>query len=471
MDPSLRVLLEPERHVAIHGEYEIVVVGGGPAGIAAAAAAAMHGRRTLLIERYGFLGGMGTAAGVTNFFGLYANVHGEIRQVVHGIVDELLARIDRLGGLNAPHLVMGKTKARAYDTAAYKRAADDLLLTKGVDVLFHALAAGVIMNRDKTIRALLIETKSGRRAVLGKIFIDCSGDGDLAAWSGAPFELGDGAGNMLYPTMMFRVNGVDPVAAGEAWRSIGKRMEEAERRGTKLPSKYAILRPQRNPIEWRVCVTKLRNPDGSAVDGTNAFELSAGEIEGRRQVFAFFEFLRRDVPGFAKAYIVDIPPQLGIRETRRIVGRYQLSGDDVVSCASFEDTIGVSGLPIENPIAGDVRWAWPDIPGSRGLNHLPYRMLLPLGVCNLLVAGRCASMTHEGQSAARASGACFVMGQAAGTAASLALASGKPPDEISMERLQHVLENDGVYLGRTYDEIRSRRLGRKLNQAVARVAS
>ena len=131
---------EAIRRTPVHGEYDVVVVGGGPSGIAAAAAAASHGCRTLLIERYGFLGGMGTAAGVTNFFGLYANVYGEIRQVVHGICDELLERIDRLGGLNEPHIVFNKTKARAYDTAIYKCAADQLLLAKGVDVLFHALA-------------------------------------------------------------------------------------------------------------------------------------------------------------------------------------------------------------------------------------------------------------------------------------------------------------------------------------------
>ena len=123
-------LTEPERKTPVIGEYDVVVLGGGPAGIAAAAAAGQHGRKVLLVERYGFLGGMGTAAGVTNFCGLHANVHGEIKQVVHGIADELLARIDRLGGLNAPHLVLGKIMAQAYDTAAYKCAADDLLLVQ-----------------------------------------------------------------------------------------------------------------------------------------------------------------------------------------------------------------------------------------------------------------------------------------------------------------------------------------------------
>jgi hypothetical protein len=367
---------------------------------------------------------------------------------VHGIADELLQRIDRLGGLNAPHIVFGKIAAQAYDTAAYKCAADDLLLKHGADILFHALGAGVVMHSADTIRALIVETKSGRAAVTGRVFVDCSGDGDLAAWAGAPFERGDGAGGMLYPTMMFRVNGVDPAAAGEAWKTIPALMDAAEKRGAKFPRKGAIVRPMKNPIEWRVNVTQMKRADGAAIDGTDADELTAGEIEGRRQAIAFFDFLKREAPGFGKAYIVDTPPQLGIRETRRITGHYQLTRDDVLGCASFPDTIGVNGWPIEKHVAGDVEWLWPDIPGSRGFNHLPYRMLLPQQVRNLLVAGRCASMTHEGQSAARVSGGCFVMGQAAGAAAHLALSGNSPLDEIPVEALQALLEKDGAYLGR-----------------------
>jgi hypothetical protein len=445
---------EPLRQVPVYGEYDIVVLGGGPAGIAAAAAAAGLGRRTLLVERYGFLGGMGTAAGVTNFCGLHANVHGDIRQVVHGVADDLLARIDRLGGLNEPHVVLGKTKAQAYDTATYKIAADDLLLSRGVEILFHALAAGVAMTSAARIDAMLVETKSGRRAVRGKIFVDCSGDGDLAAFAGAPFELGDAAGNLLYPTMMFRLNNVDPAVAGEAWKTIPALMEEVERRGmAKFPRKGAIVRPQKHVREWRVNVTQLRSAGGRALDGTDARQLSAGEIEGRKQARAFFEFLRREVPGFADAYIVDIPPQLGIRETRRIVGLYQLSGEDVIACADFADTIGVNGWPLEKHVAGDVEWGWPPIPQSRGFNHLPYRMLLPKQVSNLLVAGRCASMTHDGQSAARVSGACLVMGQAAGTAAHLALATGKDCADIAVPALQRQLEVDGAFLGRAVETV------------------
>jgi len=447
MAATLSYITELERKTAVGGEFEVIVLGGGPAGIAAATAAAMHGRKVLLVERYGFLGGMGTAAGVTNFCGLHANVYGEIRQVVHGVADDLLARIDRLGGLNAPHQVLGKTFAQAYDTAAYKCAADEVLLSRGVDISFHTLAAGVVMDSLSRIKALLIETKSGRSAMLGQVFIDCSGDGDLAAFAGAPYEKGDADGNMLYPTMMFRVNGVDSVLAGEAWRTIPALMEAAEQRGVKFPRKGAIVRPQKHSSEWRVNVTQVKNSQGHAVDATDGMQLSAGEIEGRRQALTFFEFLRREAPGFADAYIVDIPPQLGVRETRRILGVYQLTADDVISCADFPDTIGVNGWPIENHVAGDVVWRWPEIPKSRGFNQLPYRMLSPPGFDNLLVAGRCASMTHEGQSAARVSGPCFVMGQAAGTAAHLTLAGNSNCADIGIDTLQATLEGDGAYLG------------------------
>jgi hypothetical protein len=443
-------LTEPSRQTPVLGEYDVVVLGGGPAGIAASVAAARTGRSTLLIERYGFLGGMGTAAGVTNFCGLHANVHGDIRQVVHGVADDLLARIARLGGLNAPHALFGKTVAQAYDTAAYKIAADDLMLSAGVHVLFHALAAGVLMDSEHRVKALLIETKSGRRAVLGQAFIDCSGDGDLAAWAGAPYEKGDGEGNMLYPSTMFRINGIDPERAGKAWEVIPKLMLEAEAAGRyKFPRKTPIVRPQKSGIEWRVNLTQLANAQGNAMDGTDAQELSDAEILGRRQIAGVADFLR-EVPGFEQSYIVDIAPQVGIRETRRVQGRYVLTEADVLDCASFEDTVGVNGWPLELHLKGDVEFRWPKIPESRGFNHLPYRMTVPLGLENLWVAGRCASMSHEAQSAARVTGACFVMGQAAGTAAHLALKSNGDASSVDVAALQAQLEREGAYLGRTW---------------------
>jgi hypothetical protein len=443
-----QTVIEPERRTPVLGEYEIVVLGGGPAGIAAAVAAARAGRATLLVERYGFLGGMGTAAGVTNFCGLHANVHGEVRQVVHGIADDLLGRIAGLGGLSEPHsLFAGRIAAQAYDNAAYKLAADELATTSGVSLLFHAFGAAAVMRSPKEIDCLILETKSGRRAVRGKVFIDCSGDGDLAAWAGAPYEKGDGAGGMLYPSTMFRINGVDPLRAAGAWERIPALMEEARQRGRKFPRKGAIVRPQKNPVEWRANVTQIANEDGSAVDGTDAAQLSRGEVEGRRQVLDVFRFLREAAPGFDAAYILEIAPQIGIRETRRVRGEVQLSERDVLSCASFPDSIGVNGWPVEDHVAGDVVFRWPEAPGSRGYNHLPFRMLLPFEVDNLLVAGRCASMTHGGQSAARVSGACFAMGQAAGSAADLALRAGVPCRRVDVPELQNRLKNNGAFLG------------------------
>lgn len=435
-------LIEPERRTPIVAEADIVVLGGGPAGIAAAIAAARTGARTLLLERYGFLGGMGTAGGVTNFCGLHANVHGEIRQVVHGVADDILDRLRRLGGLNEPHSVMGRTAAQSYDNALLKCVADDAVLAAGAVIRFHTLAVGAVMAGDR-ITAVLIETKSGRGAVQARQFIDCSGDADLAFWTGAPTLKGDDDGFLAYPTMMFRLGHVDDARALSSGKpGLRQRIEAAQAAGrTDLPRQAAYINPQHHAGEWRANVTQV-GIDGRPIDGSDWQSLSAGEIEGRRQVRTYFDFLKSETEGFEQAYILDIAPQLGVRETRRLVGQTAVSSDDILQARDCADAIGVNGWPIERHIKGGVDWRFP--PG-RGYHQMPFGALLPQGVGNLLVAGRCASATPEGQSSIRVSGACFVMGEAAGTAAALRLSSDN--GTVAVPALQAELRRQGVFFG------------------------
>ncbi|MBX7228754.1 MAG: FAD-dependent oxidoreductase [Burkholderiaceae bacterium] len=439
-------VFEPGRTLAVFGEFDLVVIGGGPAGIAASVAASRRGKKVLLIERYGFLGGMGTAGGVTNFAGLYGKRNGKMQPLVHGIVDELLDRIDALKGLNQPQDGMGgRIRVRSYDVSAYKCAADQLLRHAGVQILFHAVFSNVLMEGNR-IHVILIETKSGRLAIRASHFIDCSGDADVAAAAGVPFAVGDGAGSGLFPTTMFRIGNVDAekaLAAIGEFKAIDAWMEKAASRYD-FPRRGAILRPQRNPREWRANVTQIRNAQGTAVNALDAEQLSLGEVEGRRQVQNYMRFLKAEIPGFAEAEIIDIAPQIGIRESRRIHGVYQLTQADIIEGSKFEDSIGLNSWPMELHLEGKIEWIFPK-DENNSFNQLPWRMLLPKGIHNLLVAGRCASMTHEAQSAARASGSCFVMGQAAGTAASL-IHPNQAFDDLNLQSLQEALISDGAIL-------------------------
>jgi hypothetical protein len=439
---------EPARRTPLLGEWEVIVLGGGPSGLAAATAAARAGRDTLLVEKGGYLGGAGTGGGLSTFCGMFSNVHGEHVLTVRGHATELLERIDGLGGLRAPHLSFGdRIQAQAYDIPAYRSAADEHVLSAGATLLYHAFAVGALVD-DGRLDGVVVESKSGRGILRAQVFIDCSGDGDLLQWTGAGHEKADASTDMLFPSTMFRINAVDGKRAGPAWKTLPRMMDEAVAAGRpRFPRRGAIVRPQRDDLEWRANATQLRNPDGTPVDGTDVWQLTHGEVQGRAQAQEVFGFIRDNVPGFEKSYIVDIGPEIGIRETRRLIGRYILTEDDVRSCARFDDSIGLNGWPVEAHVDGDLDIRWPYGDDPVGYNQLPYRMLVPAsGPANLLVAGRCASMTHGGQSAARVSGPCFAMGQAAGTAAHLALKDQGAVADVDAAELRTELESEGACL-------------------------
>ena len=385
---------------------------------------------------------------MSTFCGLHAVIHGKHEQVVHGIADDILARLERMDGLNKPHLtIQNQILAQAYDISAFKIAADELLAEANVHMLFHAFATGAVMASDDRIEAVLVETKSGRFAVRGRMFIDGSGDGDLAAWAGVPYEVGDGAGNMLYPSTMFRINGVDPVKAGRAWEL------DAEAHGGSRAARPAFSRARNRsfgrsairssgaPISRRSRTRTARPSAASTRASCRTARSKAASSAGTCSSSS-----RKATPGFEQAYIVEIAPQIGIRETRRVLGEYLLTEADILGCRDFADTIGVQGWPVEAHIKGDVKFVFAP-KDSRGFNEIPYRIIVPQKVDNLLVAGRCASMSHEGQSSARVSGPCFIMGQAAGTAADLALQANVAPRALDVAALQRRLRADGANLG------------------------
>ena len=439
---------EPARDIPVTGEADVVVLGGGPAGIAAATAAARSGASTIMLERYGFLGGMGTAAMVTNFCGLHADIDGEITQIIHGVVDDLQDRLRQLDAIAEPHIVQGpdglRTAAQVYDTAALKSAADEMLLAAGVDIRFHTIACDAQVE-DGRISAILIETKSGRQAIRGKMFIDCSGDADLAVWAGAPYDIGSDDGFIAYPTMMFRLNAVDDERARtEGKPALNQLMTEAARSGDyDLPRKAGIMGIQHHPGEWRANLTQVSR-NGAPINGADADDLTFAEIEGRRQVVEYHRFLKDRVPGFEKSYILETAPQIGIRETRRIRGDFQLTSEQILGCVDFEDSIGANGWPLETHILGGMKFVFLE---GRGYHQIPFRCAIPAGVDNLLVAGRCASTTAEAQASLRVSGPCFALGQAAGTAAAMVADGDGRNRDISIPALQKKLEQDGAWLG------------------------
>jgi glycine/D-amino acid oxidase-like deaminating enzyme len=435
-----RVFLERSKQIPVTLEKDIVIGGGGPAGIAAAVAAAREGCDVVLIERYGFLTGAHASGHVGTFCGVYYVVDGKLTELVKGFVSELLHRLRDVSGLCEP-VWFGRTGLVTYDPLWFKQISEELVLGAGAHLLLHSLITDVIVEGNE-IRGLITESKSGRHAIMGKIFIDATGDADIAARAAAPYNLGD-KGVMQFPSTNFRIANVKTeIAKDLTFADLHRKLSEVAQLGElNLPRAdgYLFLTPRKGEM---VCNMTTVSRKGGVLDGTKVDDLTYAEVEGRKQAREYEKFLKKYLPGFEEIFIEDAG-QIGIRETRTILGDYTLTNDDVVKASKFEDAIARSAWPIELHAIDEVKLVWLD---EGDFYEIPYRCLLPKGVENLLVAGRCISAEHEAQASVRVAAQCFAEGEAAGTAAAMALKAGADVREINPLELRKRLVQKGAYL-------------------------
>lgn len=440
---SKYTIREPARDIPIIAEPDVLVAGGGAAGIAAACAAARAGASVMLLERWGFLGGTLTAVTLGGICGIWTVTPNALIPVVGGLYDEFSDRLQRCDGITAPRRWM-KVASLPYDPSLVRLVADELTASYGVDVLFHTWVADVIAAEGK-VEAVLLENKGGRFAVRPRMVIDCTGDGDVAAHAGAPFELGSG-GITQFGSSMFRMANVDMVQFNALSRDeINRRLEEVVEAGTALPRTMVALYPHPVPGVVHLNATKVARSDGQPFDLTDPRQLSEAERVGRRQAFLYESVMRKNMPGFEHARIVEIGAQIGIRETRLIRGDHIVTAEEVIGGAKPEDGIACSAWPVEMHAQG-LKTVWKFLDDG-DYYRIPYRALTPVGLSNVLVAGRCVSATHEAQASLRVSAPAFAMGEAAGLAAAMALRVACDTRQVNVRALQAQLSAEGAILG------------------------
>jgi glycine/D-amino acid oxidase-like deaminating enzyme len=453
----------PPRRATLAGETDVLVVGGGPAGLGAAVGAAQAGARVILAERYGFLGGNATAAlvmplmsfhtqrhvpekrGVTT---LLPTDHGPGESVVAGVLAKLLERLVRIGGAIPPSLSTGYVVP--FDPELFKLVALDLLDEAGVQFLFHAFASGTI-GKSGRVDGVVFETKSGPLVIRAKTVIDCTGDGDVSVQAGAPSETGRADGLVQPMTLMFRMTEFHQAAFEnyvkenpKQWRGVHglwDLVQKATAAGElKLPREDILFFATPHAGEVSVNSTRV-----TRVLGTDVWDLSYAESQSRRQMRQISEFLKRYVPGFEKAYVMQSGVNIGVRETRRILGEYQLTVDDVLSARKFDDAIARGAYPVDihNPKgAGTVLKRLP--PGEA--YDIPLRCLLPQRTDRLIVAGRCISGTHEAHSSYRVMPIVMATGHAAGVCAALSARESRSPRDVDVSNVQQELRRQGASL-------------------------
>lgn len=414
---------------------DVLVVGSGSAGATAAITAAREGASVALVERYGFMGGTSTMV-LDTFYGFYTPGDPP-RKVVGGIPDLVVdALMERKVALIRPN-TYGAGNGVTYDPEVLKIVWEQLAHEAGVKLLYHTLVVDVIKEADKITGVLAINKREALK-IEADVIIDASGDADVAAHAGVPFESAED-GPVQSLTTTFRMLNVDTDVA----RAVKKDKLHALMAEATASGKYDLPRKEGSvhitPFEGVMATNMTRVAE---IDPTDPVQLTSAEIEGRRQAEVYAAFLKDFVPGYEKSVLADLSTQIGVRESRRIFGEYRLTKKDVLAARSFEDAIAQCGAPIEDHHSGgDTIWEYLPEGETYGI---PYRCLKPQRVEGLLVVGRCLSADHDAHASVRSMGQCMAMGQAAGVSAALSVKSAVTPRNLSVTELRNRLMKLGA---------------------------
>lgn len=421
----------PAEEVPVAGSFDLVVAGGGAAGWAAAVTAARLGLRTALVEEMPFLGGMSTGGSVGTFCGFFGKAaDGTLMPLVGGlplaVADALRARGHAYGPVP-----FRETAALPYVPWGAKLLYEEWATARDLHVWLHARVTHAVVE-DGAIRGVAVSVRGGRVALAARVFVDATGDAELARLAGAPVARGE---ELQYPSTMFTMQHVDLSHALAALRDLPRLLEE-HFAAEGLPRKGGNLIPTGRPGEVLVALSRIAFGE-RPLDAGDPVELTWGELEGRRQVARLADFLRRRVPGFAEAFVADSAFRLGVRESRRIAGAFALTADDVLGGRRFADGIGRAAWPIERHVAGgETRWRF--LPAGVWYD-IPYRCLLPRGVDNLLCVGRCVSADADAFASLRVIGPCMLEGQAAALAARQLRDRDAAAPDADVDQIRHEL--------------------------------